>query len=404
MRTHPQAPLHPTRALARAFRSRIARWALALAGLAVVSAGCDSMNPADDVPQPDQALSQEEATSESLQDTLASASKSTSLSAPVPHVWADGYAWANQPTASSYAPSSNYAHNSSGGAIRITRAGTGRYTVRFDGLGSIMHEGGNVQVTAYGSSNEYCKVVSWTGNLSVSVRCFRPGGYLTDTRYTVLVISARARYNIGYAWADRPTTSSYTPSSFYAYNAAGGAPQITRAGPGRYTVGFPGLGSYIGHGGNVQVTAYGSGAEQCKVVSWGGDLVYVRCFNASGALVNTRFTVLFSGQGYSMGYTWANQPTTSSYAPSSYYAYNSSGGAIRITRAGTGRYTVYFDNLSTRLFSGGNVQVTAYGSTGEQCKVAAWSTSAAVYVRCFSASGSLVDTRYTVLIQSSFHH
>src|SRR3954453_21001546 len=49
---------------------------------------------------------------------------------------AEGYAWADRPSAASYHPSANYAFNRSGGAITVTKpAGTtGRYAVRFPGL------------------------------------------------------------------------------------------------------------------------------------------------------------------------------------------------------------------------------------------------------------------------------
>jgi hypothetical protein len=100
----------------------------------------------------------------------------------------------------------------------------------------------------------------------------------------------------GYVWANNPTVSSYTPNPAYSYNSPGGAITINRSSVGVYAVRFSGLGESGKPGGNVQVTAYGSGSESCKVVSWnsgGADfIVNVRCFNTAGNLVNSRYTVL----------------------------------------------------------------------------------------------------------------
>ena len=100
-----------------------------------------------------------------------------------------GYVWANNPTAASYTPSSAYSFNSAGAPITITRSASGQYQVTFSELGGSGIFGGNVQVTAYGSGSEICKVVSWAsggGNFVVNVRCFTAAGAAVDTRYTVL--------------------------------------------------------------------------------------------------------------------------------------------------------------------------------------------------------------------------
>ena len=48
--------------------------------------------------------------------------------------------------------------------MTITRSAQGRYSVRFAGLGGNGTAGGNVQVTAYGSGSESCKVVGWASS------------------------------------------------------------------------------------------------------------------------------------------------------------------------------------------------------------------------------------------------
>lgn len=101
-----------------------------------------------------------------------------------------------------------------------------------------------------------------------------------------------------------------------------------------------------------------------------------------------------------MGYAWADQPATASYAPSAAYAYNSGGGAITASRIGTGSYAMRFAGLGGSGKAGAHVQITGYGATRDDCKVVGWSSAGAdlvVRVRCMSAAGRLVDARYSIL-------
>ncbi len=101
------------------------------------------------------------------------------------------YAWANNPTSANYTPSATYAYNSSGGAITIMRSGTGRYAVRFAGLGGNGTAGGHVQVTGYGNDSHDCKVRSWASggtDFVANVNCYNSSGALVNARYTVLAI------------------------------------------------------------------------------------------------------------------------------------------------------------------------------------------------------------------------
>ena len=101
------------------------------------------------------------------------------------------------------------------------------------------------------------------------------------------------------------------------------------------------------------------------------------------------------------GYVWANNPTASNYTPDPVYSYNSTGGAVRISRSSVGTYAVQFTGFGGRGQPGGNVQVTAYGRGTESCKVASWDSGGAdfiVNVHCFLASGKPVDTRYSATV------
>jgi hypothetical protein len=316
--------------------------------------------------------------------------------------WADGYVWANNPTAPSYTPSTFYSFNRTGGAIQITKpAGTtGRYLVRFNGLSAFLGNKSTLHVTGYLSNDNYCKPAgpSLAGSV-VEVRCFSAStGAAVNAYFTVLV--TRNYTDLAFAHAHQPTGNNYAPQG--AWNP-GGASRVFRSGVGVYQVVFNGLGTLASsNGGHVQVSGVGVGMRHCKVGSWGGSpnlQVNVRCFSQSGVPSDTKFNVLFLLPSDHLAYAWANQPSSPNYTPSTFYSSNPTGGAISISRSGTGLYTVSWAGVDPQIFEGGDVQVTAYGGGNAQCKVSSWG-SASANVRCFSPSGALVDAFYTVLLGS----
>ena len=112
------------------------------------------------------------------------------LAAPEVNAQQVAYAWADKPSTQSYTPSGSYSFNYSG-SINIKRNGTGKYIVTFAGFGS-NSRGGNVQVTAYGSSRNTCNVVSWNHNSNgadflINISCYTLNGQPADMMYTVLV-------------------------------------------------------------------------------------------------------------------------------------------------------------------------------------------------------------------------
>jgi len=319
-----------------------------------------------------------------------------------------GFAW-SQDTTGAFDASSLFAFNSDRGTVKISNLDVGRYEVRF---GQMATAGGNVQVTAYGSGARRCKVESWDpsgADERVLVRCFTPDGSPVNTNFTV---SFQARTGLlgsfgGYVWADQPSTASYAPNSDYQWNSAGGAITAQRSSTGSYNVSFPNQNI---SGGTVEVTAYGTGSEYCKVVDWGSFSVDVACFDASGAPVDAQFSLVFAagipnGTG-SAYYAWADQPSASSYTPFTTYQQGILGGVgtigtpATITRSDTGSYSVTFPQMGSGIASS-NVQITAYGSGSEYCDSAGWSDnnsdgSASASVACFSASGAPVDTTFAI--------
>ena len=206
------------------------------------------------------------------------------------------FAYAHRPTETNYAPQGKGSWNPKG-AIKVVRYAAGSYQVLFDGLGTLAASagnGGHVQVSAVGIGRNHCKVAGWGGipTLGISVECYNQAGVRTDSKFNVLFLLPST--HLAYAWADQPTASGYgySPDTNYRSNPAGGAVTIVRYGAGEYGVFWTGLDPHILNGGNVQVTAYGSGNAQCKVLSWGLNLANVACYAPTGARVDSYFTVL----------------------------------------------------------------------------------------------------------------
>ena len=326
------------------------------------------------------------------------------------------FVWANQPTSTSYLPSPPYQWNSrhSFTAVNtITRTGVGSYTVRLPDLGAVS---GTVLVTAYGSTANYCKALSWgpsgTAQL-VNIRCFTATGVPIDTRFTMSYAnhSGVAGSDLAYVWANQPTAASYMPSQPYQANSSGATNQIQRLGMGIYLVKLPNLGRSAG---NVQVTAYGPGPERCKVGSWrpnGTEQdIRVFCRTPSGTPADTKFTLTYVRGGNVLGepvccnpdgnptdYAWADQPTAGSYTPNPLYQFSIPAQQITISRLATGSYAVHVPDT----LNNGNVQVTAYGSNSAQCKVNFWTPAAGIRVLCIR-SGSPIDTRFDVSFVGPF--
>ncbi|WP_437908549.1 hypothetical protein WME95_12190 [Sorangium sp. So ce327] len=315
--------------------------------------------------------------------------------------------------------------NSSGGATRVVSSGVGVYTATFDGLSG---SGGNVQVNAAGGDGQRCKVASWGtagAALQVNIRCHAAAGQAANSPFIV----SYARFAGGtavssdgaYVWVDRPSTDVFTPSPTYQW----GAPStVNRTRTGRYIVTLAGQAS---DGGSMLVTAYGTGAEYCKTAEWqrvGTDTdVEVRCFGPGGAPADSRFSLRYirdvrDAATESGGFVWAHDPTAASYTPSLTFQHhritsecNDITEILTAQRLSTGRYLIKYPEMgSGTAVPSGAALATAYGTGPEYCNVTGWSTPASdpdlldVGVRCFNASGSLVDTQFTQTYFANLFH
>jgi hypothetical protein len=330
-----------------------------------------------------------------------------------------GYAWVDCDT-TSCTPHPTWSYNTSGGAISSTRLSTGRYSVRFAGVGT---PGGNVHVSAYGATAANCKVVSWYpsgGDQIVDASCFSPSGAPVDSRFTVNYTQPIGPGGqIAYAWADQPSAASYTPHRDYQYSNTGGVLTVKRTARGAYTVKVPRMAS---NPTSVAVTAYGPGNELCRVLHWTPSatsvttqLVQVRCTTPAGTAADSRFVVSMTKQIGLMGNNllanaavWADVPTAPTYTPHTAYQWNISnaaggqGALATIERPSTGRYHVTLPSQYPTA-SGGHVQVTSYGSGTKRCQVLAWGSSGGsamlVEVVCTTRTGAPSDAMFTMQFQ-----
>ena len=335
---------------------------------------------------------------------------------PQAHEEVAGFVWSQNYTGT-FTATPSYSYNSSGASNTVTWLATGSYRVDFPGLGTSATARGNAQVTAYGSSNEYCNAVSWSSSgstLQLFVKCYDQNGNLADARFTANYVRHQGllpSIEGGYVLADQPSTSSYTPSSDYQWSSSGPKATVKRRGVGIYSVYFPEL--TFGNG-NVQVTAFDT-SKRCKVESWYPEgvsqRVNVRCFGATGTPEDRKFSLALNNHGLNttntFAYAWANQPTTGTYTPSTTYQFGSIRGGIdrlnlppqtpiTITRAGTGLYDVMLPDVFGAFPTKTHYSVTAYGSGSEHCKIQYWSAHS-VRVACYNTAGTAADARFSLL-------
>lgn len=312
-----------------------------------------------------------------------------------------------------------FSYNSSGATNLLTHVATGQYRVDIPNLGAT--PGGHVQVSSLGSGDRRCKVGSWGSSgstIQVDVFCFTRTGAPADEDFSASYVrrTDTPGAQAGYVWAFDSQSSSYNAAGQYGWNSTGGAITITHtSGTGSYAVNF--TGQSMG-GGTVEVTAYGSTTEYCKVSSWIGSTVNVLCFDTTGHPVETRFDVLYSkvqpNGTPSSSYLWANQQTTTSYHPIANYALgllqvdsSQVSGVITtpptITRRGIGTYDVVFPSMAASRSFPMNEKVTAYGTDYAFCKGVTYliqGGNSTMRVTCWDPAGNPMDSRYTITYSS----
>ena len=319
----------------------------------------------------------------------------------------------------------HFTYATSGYLPTYTSAGTGRVTVHFtDLVGSY----GNAQVSAVGSDSVRCKVQGWyvdtAGDRAVDVRCHNSAGTLANSDFAVYYQTAvSGSWGGAYLLVSNPTSLlgvSYSAPSGYSYNEFGGTNRVTRVSPGVYDNRLPGHGQSDGL---AHVTAYGTGSEYCNVSSLSADgndrIVRVRCFDTTGQPANAGYSLDYKplglpGVGGTGAHAIANNSTTSSYRPSTWYSTGACQPVPRdvlATRAANGKYNMRFNSMAAA--DGGIIftiaQVSGYGTGPGYCKIgrdsgtAQWwlptgttFTDVEIGVRCYNDSGSLGNHQYVI--------
>lgn len=306
------------------------------------------------------------------------------------------YAHIQSGTADTVIPVAVYTHHSAGLGVASTRLGTGRYEVRFHGLGLVSPAGGHVQVTSYGNEPTHCQVVSWSEDTAY-VRCFDMAGAAQDSQFNVAFLKNEDHAReAAWVWANSPTSSSYTPSPTYSLNPSGGTTTITRSGVGIYNVVFEDFSLVGAEPDHALVTPYGPTPAMCKIEMLIFDGVRVRCFDMAGTPVDAKFNLMMLSLEHvrsEIAYGTVIDPLAIN---GSAIAVSSPGGSIDHTRIATGHYVLDFDLLSdTSSADWGTVQVTARGTDDAWCKVWYWNAGG-LRVLCFDETGVAADSAFEI--------
>lgn len=99
----------------------------------------------------------------------------------------DAYAYASLPQAGRYQPATQFGSHRHA-AVTIVRYGVGQYQVRLHGSGGPFGtNGGDVQISTVGSTDNHCRVLSWSGgaNPVAYVSCVSNAGVQADSRFTI---------------------------------------------------------------------------------------------------------------------------------------------------------------------------------------------------------------------------
>ncbi|GAA2855418.1 hypothetical protein Acy02nite_72870 [Actinoplanes cyaneus] len=328
--------------------------------------------------------------------TWASKPKPVHRDCPVAAHARSGSVLADQPARGRYRPGGQC--NSTGSENRVERTDVGRYRVTFGGLGQ---DGGVAEVTPLTGDDRICTLPDWRpdgDDERVEVACFDRSGAPADSGF-----SARYWYlrdsggTAAYLRLGDPGRTSQTVEDAYGYNSAGGINSADREDVGSYVV-------YFGRqdrasGGTVKVSAVGGTAAVCGVERWfaypeGNYLaVRVRCRDAAGQAVDSRFAVAFSvglGGGVPGAHLLADRPSDAGYTATGAYQFNSAGRSNTVTRSAVGDYRV---SLPAVFGAGGNIQVTPYAGDA-RCVAVLDDQISGVRVVCRGPAGTPVDAQF----------
>jgi len=316
-----------------------------------------------------------------------------------------GYVWSYETSGGYY--SFNSLTGSTGvSVVAVFPPGRG-YFVNFASLGAVA--GGTVDVTQYGAPGT-CSPALWTTNntdWSVFVRCYSLAGARQAALFDLAYAEPTAKPG-GVLDFDLVSASGslreYRP---YQYDSSHKANTVKHLGTGRYRISMPGPPTR-GITGTVKVTPAFLASGDCEIAGWhgtpAGQVIDVDCFSVTGARQNTPFTVTYVRHDNLLGlsnltsaYAFANRPTdAATYRPAAQYS-SHDGAFVSVTRLSRGTYVVSFHGSAGPVSTnGGDVQLSAVGSSDHHCYVLRWTTNPSAYVNCQDNSGSPADTAFTI--------
>jgi len=260
-------------------------------------------------------------------------------------------------------------------------------------------------VTALSSVPRVCTVDGWGSSpVSVGLTCTDTAGTPRDTAFALTStrgtgVAGGASGRLAHAWLDADA-----PHPYYNHVTGGGSITRTRSGPGVYQATIPGLG-HEQDTGTVQLTRYGSPGF-CNTNFWTSDSenmhVKITCRDLDGdpsdASVDLLFLRKLGPEGFGGGpaaYLWAsNKNASAPYRPNTLDAGQSNGKRSTIDRTAVGVYRVTLKGLPR----GGAATVTAHGTGKARCPLGKIFTTApaTVVVRCYTPTGSLVNSNFTL--------
>jgi hypothetical protein len=296
-------------------------------------------------------------------------------------------------------------------ATTVVTGPPGRYRITFPGAGAPR---GVVHVTAINDIPHWCQANAWVQSgvdEIVYVDCYRAGGVPSFTPFTAFFESSSPPppgINGRFGYVDAQPNGALVSQ----YNSSGAFNSVAPLGVGVWEVRMPNLSTPGPVDGSLQATAVSPVAARCKVLRWSsgpaGQVVYVGCFNAAGAPVNTRFTLTYQyqaslyGAGWPpryFGYLWYAPPV----GPAS-TNFNSQLGpaANTLMPGGLGLYLVTFPRIGV---TPDTVQVTAAGNNSNFCSLQwFWGhggmNTVVRNVACFTNAGARVDTGFLISANS----
>ncbi|MEV4492894.1 hypothetical protein AB0K04_22605 [Micromonospora coxensis] len=284
----------------------------------------------------------------------------------------------------------------------------GRFLVRFPQIGTGSR--GVPHVTPVNRTGHYCEVVRWYqsgADQIVDVQCHKPGGERDDTPFTVLWTTSSGVLPAGtsHAWVHQAGGGLAQ-----SYNSTGAANGVAHLLLGQYSVKLPGVGLAGVLAGNVQVTAVHPNAAQrrCKVLQWfasGTDVVvYVNCFDQTGAAADSDFTLSYHRDRSVIGSfappTRFGHLGTAVGGPTNDNSVLGVGANTVVAIAPAGRYLATFPQLGAKET---HAQVVAQGSGSHYCHLTqpwSYALDAEVDVNCFDNAGVMTPHRFLAAFTS----